>query len=114
MCFAQHRYARADSLYRLILSADSLNPGVTALLASCVMRTGRFREAVALYQRALNLDPTLRLCYLGLVTCFYKLGEIEKAAAWASRVRGELSGAERRDWDKLIKEMFPLIAKDGD
>ena len=94
MCFAQHRYARADSLYRLVLSADSLNPAVTALLASCVMRTGRFREAEVLYQRALNLDPTLRLCYLGLVTCCYKLGEIERAAVLG--VKGAQGAFRRR------------------
>lgn len=114
MCFAERRYAAADSLYRIVLGLDSTDAPVTALLASCAMRTGGFREAVSLYQRALRLDPELRLAYLGLVTCFYELGETKEAAAWAAKVREMLSDSERNDWNKLVREMFPLIAEDGD
>ena len=111
MCFARHDFTHADSLYRQVLAADTLDAGVRALLAGCVMRLGRYDEALGLFKRALELDPELDLCYLGMVTCYYETGEIERAGVWAARVRDRLKDAERRDWDRLVGTMFPRIAE---
>ncbi|MCE5270711.1 tetratricopeptide repeat protein [bacterium] len=111
MYFARHDYTRAAGIYRSLFAADSTDATVATLLASCLLRDSRYGEAVPLYEKALRLNPELKLCQLGLVDCNYKLGRIEEASRWASRVRSELEGRKLADWDSLVEQMFPLIRK---
>lgn len=107
--FARHDYTRAAGIYRSLFAADSTDATVATLLASCLMRDSLYGEAAELYEKALRLNPELKLCQLGLVDCNYKLGRIETASRWAALVRNELEGAKLADWDRLVEQMYPKI-----
>ncbi|MFC1614601.1 hypothetical protein ACFL5K_04825, partial [Gemmatimonadota bacterium] len=69
----------------------------------------RPRQAVALFSRAIDLDPELKLGYLGLVYSYYQLARLDSCRIWAEKCRSVLAGPQRDDWDKMLREHFPLI-----
>ena len=107
--FARQEYDQAAGLYRRIIEADSLDSRAVALLGSCLMRSGRPGPAVNLFTRALALEPKLRLAYLGLVYSYYRLGRLDSSRIWADSCRSMLAGPQRDEWEKMMKEFFPLI-----
>jgi tetratricopeptide (TPR) repeat protein len=107
--FARQEYGRAAKLYQRIIAADSLDSGATTLMGSCLMRSGRPRQAVALFSRAIDLDPELKLGYLGLVYSYYQLARLDSCRIWAGKCRSVLAGPQQDEWDKMLRENFPLI-----
>ena len=112
--FARQDYSPAADLYRKIIAADTLDYRAMALLGSCLMRSNRPRPAVALFLRALVIEPELRLSYLGLVYSYYRLGRLDSCRIWADSCRSMLAGPQRDEWEKMMKEFFPLIFRTED
>jgi len=112
--FARQEYEQAAGLYRRIVEADSLDSRAVALLGSCLMRSGRPGPAVKLFTRALAREPGLRLVYLGLVYSYYRLGRLDSSRIWADSCRSILTGPQRHEWEKMLREFFPLLYRAED
>ena len=107
--FARQDYDQAAGIYRKVLEADSLDTRAMALLGSCLMRTGQPGQAVGIFTRAIDLDPMLKLAYLGLVYSYYRLAQFDSSRIWADSCRLFLVGSQRDVWDRMLREFFPLI-----
>ncbi|MBN2289491.1 MAG: hypothetical protein JXQ83_09180 [Candidatus Glassbacteria bacterium] len=75
------------------------------------MRTGQPGPAISLFTRALDLEPGLKLGYLGLVYSYYELAQLDSSRIWADSCRKILAGSqqEQDEWDKMLREFFPLL-----
>lgn len=111
MLFARQDYDKAAGLYRKLIQADTLDSRAMALLGSCLMRTGLSGPAIELFTRALEIEPYLKLAFLGLVYSYYRLERFDSSRIWADSCRSILAGSEKDNWDKMLQEFFPLISR---
>jgi len=66
---AEDRLGEAERALRQILALDAKNAAANDLLGMIFAETGRFEEARACYQRAIDRDPTMAGSYYDLVQC---------------------------------------------
>ncbi len=66
-------------------------------IASEAQRKGQLREAIGLYQRAVELDPSFALAYQGLGICTNNLGETEAARPYLSKAFALRERASERE-----------------
>ena len=79
---AQHRYNELAKMTSAYLSAKEQNPSTLTAAASILTALGSkelANEALKLYEQAVNLSPKMLNARLGLVSCLYQTGNIERA-----------------------------------
>jgi tetratricopeptide (TPR) repeat protein len=89
--------AEAETVLRNIISLDPRSSEANRLLGNRLRETGRFEDAVACLDRAIDLDPTQIPAYHDLVHC-KKLGDPDRPliTRMLSRLRGNHLGDRER------------------
>ena len=91
---AFHRAGKLDQAindYKLFLEQYPDVPQVRSDLGAALAGAGRYGEAIAEYQRALQLDPLPEI-QLNLSLAYYKIGKLSLAVDGLKKVRAELPG----------------------
>ena len=87
-----HRAGKLDQAindYKLFLEQYPDVPQVRSDLGAALAGAGRYEEAIAEYQRALQLDPLPEI-QLNLSLAYYKIGKLSLAVDGLKKVRAEL------------------------
>ena len=72
----------------------------------------RYEEAVATFQKAINLDADSIRAYGGIADSYYKLGNHTKAMDWINRSQALTSAsASRKDLSKLLAKVLLALGK---
>lgn len=128
----QGRYAEAEKAFRRYIELIPDDPNPYDSYAELLMKTGRFQESIAQYEKALEKNPSFVASYVGIGTDQVLLGKPEAARAALARLeRSARTTGERRlalFWtaasylhedahDKALatlKQMHEVAEKEGD
>ena len=80
-----NRFALAEQHIRAALQADSANPEYLAVLGFALHKQGKFEEGRALYQQALDLEPSCPLALRSMGILWLDVGKFKLAAESLSK-----------------------------
>ena len=99
------RGATAAQWFERALMLDPDNADIHVKLAAAQRMQRRFNEAIAHLERALRLQPRLNAAYLGLGSCYFESGDLERAgSAYLEALRIERSPAAALGLARVLRE----------
>ncbi|MFQ5717315.1 MAG: tetratricopeptide repeat protein [Nitrospinales bacterium] len=125
--FAGGQFPKARSLLVKVLDENPRHVGALRLLGILREKEGKYRQAIELHEKALELAPENAALLYSLSENYLGSGQVQKAVAVLDKVREWDRGAlsplrkivdfylKRQDWDKAYdtqKKILPLIQDD--
>jgi tetratricopeptide (TPR) repeat protein len=81
-------YAKAEEAFKTYIELIPDEPNPYDSYAEFLMKTGRFEESIATYQKAIDLEPTFAPSYVGIGNDYIFLGRTDKARETFARLEG--------------------------
>jgi tetratricopeptide (TPR) repeat protein len=76
------RYADAEKYYRLELGSHPQSVPALTNLGVVLARQGKYPDAIAMYQSALKIDPSVTALKVNLAIAYFQIGDCGSAAKW--------------------------------
>ena len=96
--FEKNLFSQAESLLQALHTHRLGSASTYSLQASCYHQKNQFKKALALYQRALALDPLYLEALLNLSLLCFDLGDYKKAVVYYNKVRQILAQKQENQW----------------
>jgi tetratricopeptide (TPR) repeat protein/predicted Ser/Thr protein kinase len=98
-----------QAVARETFTAASLEAARSYTRAQALMETGKWQEAIPVYQSALQLDPAFGRAYAGLAVCHLNLNQIEEAREYYEKAFAHIDRMTAREKHRTRGGYYLLV-----
>ena len=109
--FEKNLFSQAESLLQALHTRRLGSASSYSLQASCYHQKNQFKKALALYQRALALDPLYLEALVNLSLLCFDLGDYKKAVIYYNKARQVLAQKQENQWKSDMAHQHLQLAQ---